>query len=158
MRSGISRFQCSQLFLEHLQKVRGRSGGWGVEGVVGFKDISHADNTAPKDTCNKSDYPPMHPNFGKLVQVIRSPNHNTIPNFTGRFLPQNDNQDIHDLYCTSILTLVRPWHKLAHLKPGRRSQDEEFEQFIPTCPKRLQDIIGNLQHYYRCGNATMKES
>ncbi len=151
-------FNVLDFFWDTYERSERQSANQGLEDAGPLEDVSHTNDTTSEDTRNKSHYLPMHPKYGKSVRVIRSPNHNAIPNFTGRFLPRNDDQDIHDLYCASILTLARPWRELLDLKAGWRSWDEEFEQFIPSCPKRLRDIIGNLQHYYRCGDATIKES
>ncbi len=128
---------------------------------LALEDEAHVDggeDNGTEPSMNKSQYLPLHPKHGKSVRFIRSPNHNAIPNFTGRFLPRNDDQDIHDLYCASVLALAKPWQELPDLKDEWKSWDEEFEDFLRTCPKRLRDIIGNLQHFYRCGDAASKES
>jgi len=48
-----------------------------------------------------------------------------VPNFIGQTLPQCDQGDC-EYYCSTMLTLFKPWRSGLDLKDGKSSWDETF--------------------------------
>ncbi|KAF8807976.1 hypothetical protein BYT27DRAFT_7211607 [Phlegmacium glaucopus] len=69
--------------------------------------------------------------------------HETLPHFVGAWPPRNDRPRDKDLYCATILTLLKPWLDLCDLKTG-------INCFVAAASKGTQDIIKNIQYYYEC--------
>ncbi|KAG1866095.1 hypothetical protein F4604DRAFT_1585958 [Suillus subluteus] len=58
-------------------------------------------------------YLSTHPKYGVRQRIICSQGHNTLPNFIGRYFPRQDDPDIYDFYCASMLLLLKPWRDIA---------------------------------------------
>ena len=50
-----------------------------------------------------------HPRSQTVYRVIRSKNHNNLPNFVGQKFPQSNDPETHSFYCASMLMLLKPW-------------------------------------------------
>lgn len=83
-------------------------------------------------------------------RVFRTPGHETLPHFMGGWFPRNDNPRERELYCASILALLKPWSDLSGLKTDIETFEQAFELFIEVAPKKTLDIIENIQYYYEC--------
>jgi hypothetical protein len=83
-------------------------------------------------------------------RVFRSPGHETLPHFMGGWLPRNDRPREMELYCASILVLLKPWNDLAELKTDDETFEQVFNSFVSRAPKKTLDIIENIQYYYEC--------
>ena len=89
-------------------------------------------------------------------RVFRTTGHETLPHFQGGWFPRNDRPSERELYCASILALLKPWSNLAELKTGADTFEQAFVAFIGTAPKRSLDIIDNIQYYYECYDGAKK--
>jgi hypothetical protein len=94
-------------------------------------------------------YLPDHPKSRNRVRVIRSAGHNTIPRFIGRYFPRRDDPDVHEFYCASMLTLLKPWRKLCDLKPQGVSWQAAFAMFTATAPPHVSYTLSNIHLYHR---------
>ena len=83
-------------------------------------------------------------------RVMRTAGHETLPHFMGSWFPRNDRPGEKELYCASILALLKPWANLSELKTDAEDFENAFESFVDTAPKKTRDIIENIQYYYEC--------
>ena len=74
----------------------------------------------------------------------------------GGWFPRNDRPGDRELYCASMLALLKPWMSLSELKTSTENFEEAFEVFVSTVPKKVQDIIENIQYYYECYDGAKK--
>jgi hypothetical protein len=70
-----------------------------------------------------------------------------IPNFVGRTLPHCDQGD-REYYCTTMLTLFKPWRTGAELKSKESSWDETFNSHEFTAQQVL--LMKNFNIRYEC--------
>ena len=68
----------------------------------------------------------------------------------GGWFPRNDRPSERDLYCASILALLKPRTDLSEIKADSESFEQSFASFINGVLKRTLDIIKNIQYYYEC--------
>lgn len=83
-------------------------------------------------------------------RVFRTTGHETLPHFMGGWFPRNDRPREREVYCASMLTLLKPWTELSQLKLDVETFEEVFDSFVEAAPKRTTDIIENIQYYYEC--------
>jgi hypothetical protein len=104
-------------------------------------------------------YLPGHPKHGSRQRVIRPSGHRNLPNFIGRYFPRRDDPDVHDLYCASVLMLLKPWRDLSRdLKEPSESWAVAFQHFHDSAPQTIKDIICNIQYFYECANSAKQDS
>ena len=68
----------------------------------------------------------------------------------GSWFPRNDRPMDRELYCASLLALLKPWSDLSDLKTDAVTFEQVFLSFIDGAPKAMLDIIENIQYYYEC--------
>jgi hypothetical protein len=73
-----------------------------------------------------------------------------IPNFIGGALPRADKGD-RDYYCSTMMTLFKPWRSPAVLKGPLSSWDDAFREHVFS--SREQDLIRNFNLRYECNDA-----
>jgi hypothetical protein len=83
-------------------------------------------------------------------RVYRTAGYETLPHFMGGWFPRNDRPRERELYCASILALLKPWTNLSELKTDNETFEQVFDSFIDSAPKKTLDIIENIQYYYEC--------
>ncbi|QRV90295.1 ATP-dependent DNA helicase PIF1 [Ceratobasidium sp. AG-Ba] len=101
----------------------------------------------------RSRYLPDHPKSTTQLRVIRPPGHNTLPNIIGPWIPRNDRPESYDLYCATILTLLKPWRNLKDLHIEQRPWPSLFDEFMQAASKRDKDFVSAAQYYYQCKDA-----
>ena len=89
-------------------------------------------------------------------RVFRTNGHETLPHFMGSWFPRNDRPCDRELYCASILALLKPWSDLGELKTNDETFDMAFQAFFETASKKTHDIIENIQYYYECYDGAKK--
>ncbi|KAF8235864.1 hypothetical protein L208DRAFT_1021364, partial [Tricholoma matsutake] len=70
-----------------------------------------------------------------------------MPNFVGQILPRRDQGD-REFYCTTMLTLFKPWRSGSTLKLKNSSWDETF--IVHKFTNRQERIIKNFNIQYEC--------
>jgi hypothetical protein len=68
----------------------------------------------------------------------------------GGWFPRNDRPAERELYCASMLVLLKPWKDLSELKTDDETFEQIFGSFVDGAPKLTLDIIENIQYYYEC--------
>jgi hypothetical protein len=89
-------------------------------------------------------------------RVICTEGHETLPQFTGKWMPRNDQPWCKELYCSSILALLKPWISLSDLKKTNKTFWDSFQFFLDVTPKKTKDNIDNIQYFYKCYNNAKK--
>jgi hypothetical protein len=89
-------------------------------------------------------------------RVFRTVGHETLPHFVGRWLPRNDRPNERELYCASILALLKPWTDLSDLKTDIKTFEQAFQAFFNNTDKRNKDVIENIQYYYECYDGAVR--
>jgi Helitron helicase-like domain at N-terminus len=95
---------------------------------------------------------PYREGFSRVgrCRVFRTEGHETLPHLVGRWLPRNDRPNERELYCASVLALLKPWADLSDLKTDTETFDQSFQTFLIDSSKTTRDIIENIQYYYEC--------
>jgi hypothetical protein len=73
-----------------------------------------------------------------------------IPNFIGATVPRHDQGD-REYYCSSMLTLFKPWRTGLDLKCTDNMWDDAFKKFIFS--DRQKSIMANMNIRYECLDA-----
>jgi hypothetical protein len=73
-----------------------------------------------------------------------------IPNFIGGSLPRADKGD-RSFYCTTMLTLFKPWRSPADLKDEISTWDQTFKEYDFT--NRQSELMKNFNVRYECNDA-----
>ena len=85
-----------------------------------------------------------------MVRIIRTPGHNNLPNFIGKF-PQGSDEDAHDLYCATMLMLMKPWRDVrGDLKSDSETWVEAFIRFKATATADQLAIISGVDYMNNC--------
>ncbi|KAF8799237.1 hypothetical protein BYT27DRAFT_7264248 [Phlegmacium glaucopus] len=90
------------------------------------------------------------------TRVFRTEGHETLPQFVGSWMPRNDRPGDREIYCGSMLALLKPWTDLSDLKTDMETFEQSFHQFVSSTTKRNQDILENIQYYYECYDGAKK--
>ena len=98
---------------------------------------------------------PYLPEYGKSgrCRIVRTLKHETLPNIVGKWFPRNDRAVERELYCASMLLLLRPWRFLGDLKHDNESFSSSFNGFELTANDELKEIMNNIQYYHECTDA-----
>ena len=100
-----------------------------------------------------------HPKSSTVHRVIRSPGHRNLPNFLGKWFPRNDDETIRDLYCASMLVLLKPWRDLnTDLKLPTESWAASFEAFCTSATPKVRRALSGIQYFHECESAAQKDS
>lgn len=96
-------------------------------------------------------YLATHPKARTVYRMVRTPGHNTLPTFTGRWFPRADDADMRPFYCASMLLLLKPWRDVrVDLKVASQSWEEAFINFVSNAPQRILDMISGIQYFHEC--------
>ena len=98
-------------------------------------------------------YLPAHPHSRKRCQVIRPENHKNLISIPGQYFPRNDIPEKYDLYCASMLALLKPWRDLSDLRALHPSWSSAFAAFRAECSQQCIDILANIQFFYESSDA-----
>ena len=90
-----------------------------------------------------------HPLY-ETHHVSISKSKNLVPNFAGGSLPRCDRGD-REYYCTTMLTLFKPWRHGKNLKEDDQSWDEAFTNYKFT-PHQT-ELIKFFNIFYECNDA-----
>lgn len=93
------------------------------------------------------EYQSQHPRSKQKIRVVRTRNHNNLPNIVGRWFPRRDDPAIYPFYCASMLLLLKPWRNLnTDLKGADESWEEAFERFSANADARTRLILSSIQY------------
>ena len=122
-----------------------------------FQEDAHHGPGRPRNTRVR--YLTSHPKSGSVHRVIRSPGHRNLPNFLGKWFPRNDDKEIYDFYCASMLTLLKPWRSLAtDLKLSDETWTAAFETFLSSATPKARRALSGIQYFHECESAVQKAS
>jgi hypothetical protein len=127
-----------------------------------YKDAvgSSEQQTAKRGRPRNERVPHLHTsNRKKTGRVLRSAGHETLPQIVGSWFPRNDDNDVHEFYCASMLALLCPWRTLTDIAAGYTTFADKFNNFCSTSTLRTKRILVNAQYYYECtDSATRKKN
>jgi hypothetical protein len=120
--------------------------------TTGEEDITGDENRRPGRKPNtRIPYLDGHPSKGKVVRVLRSAGHHTLPDFVGKWFPRADDPDIRPFYCACMLLLLKPWRDIAtDLKHDNESWEDALTRFKSTSSKKILDVMENTQYFHEC--------
>ena len=75
----------------------------------------------------------------------------------GKWFPRNNDPERYDLYCTSMLALLRPWRVVVDLQASFISLRDAFDAFVRDAPKRTKDIMSNIQYYHESADTANRK-
>lgn len=95
--------------------------------------------------------------FNGRRRAYRTPGHETIPHFIGRWVPRNDRPESFDNYAACILALLQPFRDVVDVKRGHSTWRAAFDAFMEGTSESVHAMVGNFQYYYDAGDqATLK--
>jgi len=107
-------------------------------------------NDSDDDISLAQEFLEMHPLYDTHLAHFNPKKIRTVPDFIGGSLPRRDRGD-RDYYCTTMLTLFKPWRNGRDLKNENESWDEAFSNYVFTsCQVQLMNYF-NLR--YECLDA-----
>ncbi|KAG6371122.1 hypothetical protein JVT61DRAFT_9882 [Boletus reticuloceps] len=122
------------------------------------ESVDDEDDSGDRQRQPRSRYLPTHPKFDAVRRVVRVTGHNTLPNFIGPWFPWKDNDVCQDYYFASMFMLFRPWRNLnLDLKHDQESWGDAFKRMEETMNMHDRRMLGNIQYYYQCKEATDSE-
>jgi hypothetical protein len=99
-------------------------------------------------------YYPEHLKHESVHRVMRSADHNNLPNIIGRFFPRRDDPDTYPFYCASMLLLLKPWRNIeTDLKLPSETWEDAFDSLMKTAPRKYQRIVSGIQYFHDCENS-----
>ncbi|KAF5331245.1 hypothetical protein D9611_013149 [Ephemerocybe angulata] len=91
-------------------------------------------------------------------RVRRSEWHETMPRIVGRWFPRNDDPQTHELYCASMLMLLKPWRTLRDLKSPTGTFKDAFDDMMQSADDWKRTVVRNIQFYYDCADDAQAEA
>lgn len=138
----------------------GKGKGKAVEELLEEEESDCEDHQHPSKRGRKpnlrSPYQPSHPRHATRQRMLRTNGHKYLPSFVGPYFPRNDDDDRRELYCCSILALLKPWRSLSDLRTPGETWDTAFTTFVTQAPKATRDIISSIQYYYHCSDSAQQ--
>lgn len=117
------------------------------------------DNNQNQRGSRSSERIPYKPAAGKprnLCRIIRRKGHETLPLFVGPWFPRNNDPSVRELYCASMLLLLKPWQGMEDLKSNDQTFHQSFMGFVATADDLTKDMIENIQYYHECSEGARK--
>ena len=109
----------------------------------------------PRNDCVP--YQSMHPHHQTKQCILRREDHNALPNFIGGKFPREKGPDSHELYCASMLVLLKPWRQLStDLKDTDETWEDAFRRFKTVASAKELNILSSIQYFYECKRATQE--
>jgi hypothetical protein len=103
-------------------------------------------------------YLPEHPKSNGLVRIIRTANHNNLPNMIGPRFPHCDDENTHERYCALMLMLLKPWRDLeTDLKGHHTTWKDAFDAFMLIAPKERRDVASGIHYLNETHSAIDKD-
>src|SRR6202047_314100 len=114
-------------------------------------DLEHDQEEEKEKEEVQGKYPFLqnHPLY-ETHHVSISKSKNLVPNFAGGSLPRCDRGD-REYYCTTMLTLFKPWRHGKNLKEDDQSWDEAFTNYKFT--PRQTELMKFFNIHYECNDA-----
>ena len=104
-------------------------------------------------------YQSQHPQHKTKQRVLRRSDHNALPNFIGTKFPREDDPDSRDLYCASMLMLLKPWRQLeADLKDPEETWEEAYSKFKSVASPKELNILSSIQYFHECERAAQDKT
>jgi Helitron helicase-like domain at N-terminus/PIF1-like helicase len=93
---------------------------------------------------------PEHPQYNTHeIQCVYLSEH-IVPNFIGGTLPRCDQGD-HEYYCSTMLTLFKPWRTGHDLKGAEETWEQAFNEYIFSPAQKI--LMSNFNLRYECLDA-----
>ena len=139
----LSKYNILDYFTETYEEVEKAEERIESEGEVDM------DRKPGRPKNQRATYLEEHPKHHSARRVIRPRNHNTLPNFIGRYFPRRDHLD--PFFCASMLVLLKPWRNVtSDLKEPSQSWTEAFQEFLHSSTREIQAILSNIQYFHEC--------
>jgi hypothetical protein len=117
------------------------------EELVDDDDSGHFSSRGRKRNL-RGDYQLHHPKYETHERILRTDNHNYLPNIVGQWFPRRDIEEDEEFYFASVLALLRPWRDFEDLKEERRTWKEEGLMFLESATTVHRNVIAGMQYYY----------
>ncbi len=102
----------------------------------------------------RSRYLASHPCYQSKQRVFRANGHRNIVNIVGRWFPRDDDPDVRDFYCASMLMLLKPWRVVTRdLKSTEQSWDTAFTSFMEGALPAVLSAVDGVRYFHQCALA-----
>jgi len=89
----------------------------------------------------------------KRWRAIRQKGHEMLPRIVGCWFSRSDDPTVCELYCTSMLTLLKPWSNMEDLKLENQGEfDHSWQVFLAGIDKFGKTVVENIQYYHECND------
>jgi hypothetical protein len=90
-----------------------------------------------------------------FVSFEQAEGHETMPHVAGQWFPQANDIDRYELYCASMLALLKPWHNIIEIKNPSDSFSTTFDDFVVHAPETIAQILTNVQYFHDCSDTAL---
>lgn len=106
----------------------------------------------------RSRYLDQHPCSKSKLRVMRADGHRSLVNVIGRWFVRNDDPEVYDNYCASMLMLLKPWRNLrSDLKREDQTWQDAFSDFMATASEDDKYVVSGAQYFHECALAAEAE-
>ena len=86
-------------------------------------------------------------------RILRSPGHDTMPYFPGRWFPKRDDCGDNTFFHASMLALLKPWRSLRDLKRDEQHFRHAFAEFMLHASEDAKNVVENIQFFHECADS-----
>lgn len=98
-----------------------------------------------------------HAEKPKKCRIERTPGHEILPRFIGKWFARNNNPDgDNELHDASILLFFKPWRNIRDLKKSDETFQSSFARFLETATEKQRIMVENIQYYHDCWDVAQK--
>jgi hypothetical protein len=89
-------------------------------------------------------------------RIVRAKGHEMLPRFVGRWFARGDDPMIRELYCASMLALLKPWRAMDELIHGHLNFDQSWQTYYATLDQFGRTVVENIQYYHECSESARR--
>lgn len=89
-------------------------------------------------------------------RIVRTQGHEMLPRFVGHWFARGDDPTTRELYCASMLALLKPWRTMHELKQGHPNFDRSWQIYYATINQFGRTVVENIQYYHECSESARR--
>jgi hypothetical protein len=89
----------------------------------------------------------------KMCRVIRGRGHETVPRIVGKWFSRSDDPGCHDIYCASMLMLLKPWRSIRELKQHGETFEEKWDVHYTALSNEHKTVVDNIQYFHEAADS-----
>lgn len=105
----------------------------------------------------RSRYLEGHTRRNHMIRVLRPDRHKMLLSIVGPYFPNAKDTRNYEFYCASMITLLKPWRRLSHIKPDDETWEEALNKLRSEGGEKIARYLSNIQYYYDSKAAAEKK-